>query len=130
MLYRKKHVNLTFFNVVVFGKENKTGTIPKLRKLVKVGKFYFPFHMSKLEIKQNNIQVIDLTVSANKHSRLKANMMAPWWEKCLPFQPAILNWIPGLTWWKNINSPQELSSDLHIHTTLHTTTIKTKFQLG
>lgn len=76
-------MNLTFPNVVVFGKENKTGTIPKLRKLVKVGKFYFPFHMSKLEIKQNNIQVIDLTVSANKHSRLKANMMAPWWDKVL-----------------------------------------------
>lgn len=56
-------MNLTFPNVVVFGKENKTETIPKMRKLVKDRKFYLPFHMSKLEIKQNKNQVIDLTVT-------------------------------------------------------------------
>lgn len=54
-----------------------------MRKLVKDRKFYLPFHMSKLEIKQNKNQVIDLTVATNKHSRSKAIMMAPWWDKVL-----------------------------------------------
>lgn len=48
-------MNFTFPNFVVFGKENKTGTIPKMRKLVKDRKFYLPFHISKLETKQNKI---------------------------------------------------------------------------
>lgn len=79
-------MNLTFPNVVVLGKENKTGTIPKMRKVVNDRKFYLSFHISKLEIKQNKIQVIALTITTNKNSKSKASRMAPWWGKAFTIQ--------------------------------------------